>query len=136
MSRDHLDTIRRLVDAEARGDHAAALECLHPELEFIPLRAGTEGAFRGHAGYERFRTDTWDHYERFEPELELLEVGDRVVSWGVVHVRGKGSGVEMEVATGGVFEFRDGKIARWQDFGSKEHALQTARARAADQAFR
>jgi hypothetical protein len=76
------------------------MECLHPELEWVPLRARTEGAFRGHEGYERFRADTWEHYD---------------------------------VATAGVFEFRDDKIVRWQDFGSEERALAEARAREADQ---
>jgi ketosteroid isomerase-like protein len=122
-----VDTVRRFLEAAARDDLPGTLECLHPDLEWVPLRARTEGAFQGHEGYERFRSDTWEHYERFEPEVELIEVGERVVSSGVVHVRGKESGVEMEVATAGVFEFRDGMIVRWHDFGSEELALAEAR---------
>jgi ketosteroid isomerase-like protein len=38
-------------------------------------------------------------------------------------VRGRGSGAEAEVPTGGVFEIRDGRVVRWQDFGSREAAL-------------
>jgi hypothetical protein len=44
----------------------------------------------------------------------------------VIHVRGKSSGLEMEVPSAGVFEFRDGLIVRWQDVGSKEKALAAA----------
>jgi limonene-1,2-epoxide hydrolase len=32
----------------------------------------------------------------------------------------------MDIATGGIFDFRDGKIVRWEDFGSKEQALKAA----------
>jgi hypothetical protein len=49
-----------------------------------------------------------------------------VACWGVIHVRGKSSGLEMEVPSAGVFEFRDGLIVRWQDVGSKEKALAAA----------
>jgi len=38
-------------------------------------------------------------------------------------MRAKGSGIETDIPFGGVFEFRDGKIVRWEDFGSKDRAL-------------
>jgi len=41
-------------------------------------------------------------------------------------LRAKGSGIETDIPVGGVFEFRDGKIVRWEDFGSKEKALDAA----------
>jgi ketosteroid isomerase-like protein len=127
MSQAEIDTLRRFIDAAVRDDLAATLECLHPELELIPLRASTEGTFHGHEGWRRFREDTWALYERFEPEWELHDLGDgRVIGWGVIHVRGKGSGVEMEVSSAGIFEFRDGRILRWEDFVTKERALEMA----------
>ena len=30
------------------------------------------------------------------------------------------------IQTGGLFEFRDGRIVRWEDFGSKSKALEAA----------
>jgi hypothetical protein len=87
---------------------------------------GTEGAFRGHEGFRRFRADTWDHYDTFEPHYDLNEVDGNVLSWGVVHVRGKGSGVEMDVPSAGIFELRDGLIVRWQDLTTKEQVLDAA----------
>jgi hypothetical protein len=44
----------------------------------------------------------------------------------VIHVRARGSGIETDIPTGGIFDFRDGKIVRWEDFGSKEKALRAA----------
>lgn len=126
MSQEQVETVRRFIDAGFRDDIDAMLACLHPEAEMLPLRAGTEGAFLGHDGWRRFRTDTWSHYDKFEPRYELRDLGDGVLGFGVILVRGMGSGVEMEVPSAGIFEFRDELIVRWEDFGSKERALEAA----------
>lgn len=126
MSREQVETVRRFIDAGIRDDLDGMLACLHPEVEMLPLRASTEGAFLGHEGWRRFRADTWSHYEKFEPRYEVADLGDAVVGFGVILVRGMGSGVEMEVPSAGIFEFRDGLIIRWEDFGSKERALAAA----------
>ena len=96
----------------------------HPDVEYLPLRSATEGTYRGIAGVERFNADTKEVFEKFEPHYEFLDLGERVLAWGVIHVRAKGSGIETDIPTGGIFEFRDGKVVRWQDFGSKAKALE------------
>ena len=126
MSQENVETVRRLIDAGQRDDIPAALDCLDPDLEWIPLRAATEGAYQGHRGYEKFVADTRESFEIFEPRFEFRDLGDRVLAWGAIHVRGSGSGVEMDVPVGGIFDFRNGRIARWQDFGSKERAFEVA----------
>jgi ketosteroid isomerase-like protein len=123
--RTNLEVVRWLMDAG--GDSAAALPYLEPDLEWIPLRAKAEGAYRGHEGFERFVADTFDSFEAFEPQQELRDLGDgRVLAWGTIHVIARGSGVEMDVPFGGLFHLRDGKVTRWEDFGSKEKALDAA----------
>jgi ketosteroid isomerase-like protein len=124
MSQENVAVVRRLLDARERDDLPAALACLDPDLEWIPARAPTEGVFRGHAGFEEFLADTDENFESFVPHFELRPVGERVVAWGTISVRGMGSGIEMDIPVGGVFDFRDGKITRWQDFGSKEKAFE------------
>jgi hypothetical protein len=49
-----------------------------------------------------------------------------VLASGAIHVRARGSGVETDIQTGGLFEFRDGRMVRWEDFGSKTKALEAA----------
>jgi ketosteroid isomerase-like protein len=123
--RTNLEIVRWLVDAG--GDSGASLPYLDAELEWVPRRAKTEGAYHGHEGFERFVTDTFDNFEIFEPQFELGDLsGGGVLASGVLHVIAKGSGVEMDVPVGGLFELRDGKVTRWEDFGSKEHALDAA----------
>jgi limonene-1,2-epoxide hydrolase len=92
-------------------------------VEFLPLRAATEGAYRGIAGIERFAADTEEIFEKFEPHYEFLDLGERVLAWGTIRVRARQSGIDTDIPVGGVFEFRDGKIVRWQAFDSKDEAL-------------
>jgi limonene-1,2-epoxide hydrolase len=134
MSRENVEVVRSAIDAFTRRDIEAVLDrgelgsmvnqFYAPDVEFIPLRAATEGAFHGRAGVEKFVADTLENFETFEPHYELRDLGAKVLAWGTIHVRGSGSGVEMDIPTGGVFEVRDGRIVRWEDFGSKEKALE------------
>ena len=141
MVRENLEVVSKLREAMGRlmdspEDLPAALAWIDPEVEWIPQRAATEGAYRGHAGLQRFVEDTRENFEEFEPHFEYREVvGGRVLAWGTIHARGRGSGVEIEVPCGGLFEVRDGKVTRWEDFGSKERALDVAVVRASLDAF-
>ena len=95
-------------------------------MEFLPIRAATEGAYRGLAGIEGFVSDTLEVFDKFEMNLELADLGERVLAWGTIHVRASSSEIETDIESGGLFEFREGKIVRWEDFGSKDLALKAA----------
>jgi ketosteroid isomerase-like protein len=127
----NLELARRVFDDWKLGevDEIEVRSVYHPDVEFLPLRAATEGAYHGIAGLERFITDTEQIFEKFDFHYHLLDLGERVLAWGKIHVRAKGSGIETDIPFGGVFDFRDGKIVRWEDFGSKEKALEAAEPR-------
>lgn len=126
MSRENLKLARRVFETRNKEeiDEMELRSVFHPDVEWLPQRAGTEGAYRGIAGIERFLADTEQIFEKFEVHYELLDLGDRVLAWGKVEVRARGSGIEVDVPMGSVFEYRDGKIVRWEDFGSKQKALE------------
>ena len=124
MSQENVELVRRLQDDWNRGDMTVDPDKFHPDLEFLPRRAATEGAYRGLAGLESFVADTADVFETFEFRCEFADLGERVLAWGHIHVRARGSGIETDIEIGGVFEFRDGKVVRWEDFGSKDKALE------------
>ena len=46
-----------------------------------------------------------------------------MLAWGHIHMRARGSGIETDIPTANILEFRDGKIVRFEDFGSKKKAL-------------
>jgi ketosteroid isomerase-like protein len=126
MSQENVEVVRRGFDEMNRVgiSNVNLLLYFHPDVEYLPLRSATEGAYRGIAGIERFTTDTEEVFEKFEPHYEFLDLGERVLAWGVVHIRARGSGIETDIAGGSVFDFRDGKIVRWEGFGSKEKAVE------------
>ena len=103
MSQENVEVVRRATDAANRRHYGAMLEFYDPEI-----------------------ADTLENFETFELHIELRDLGAQVLAWGTIHLRGRGSGVEMDVPTGGIFEIRQGKIVRWRDFGSKEKATEAA----------
>jgi hypothetical protein len=75
----HVELARRAVDDWNRGEFTVATLRLyyHPDVEWLPHRAETEGAFHGIEGMERFWADTQEVFEKFELHYELLDLGER-----------------------------------------------------------
>ena len=116
------------MDAINRGDLTAVLETVDEETVFEPLRSATEGTFRGPEGMRRFLADTADAFEMFKASYsEIRDLGDgRLVAIGTIRMRGRESGVEGEVQTAAVVEFRNGMLLRYKDYGDARLALQAA----------
>src|SRR5215212_5126767 len=126
MSEQNVEIVRRLQHDWNAGDMIARADRFHPDVEFLPLRAATEGTFRGLSGIDAFVADTVEIFDRFEMNYELADFGERVLAWGSIHVRARASGIETDIESGGWFDFQDGKVVRWEDFGSKSAALEAA----------
>jgi ketosteroid isomerase-like protein len=126
MSDESVELVRRALEEWNRGERSEARvrAFWHPDVEFLPRRSATEGPYRGIEGVERFIADTEETFERFEQHYEVVDLGERVLVSGQIHVRARGSGIETDVPAACVLEFRDGKIVRWEDFGSKDKALE------------
>src|SRR5471032_100875 len=121
MSLENVDLVRRINDRTNRGQMSQMSEVeirsfFHPDVEFLPLRAATEGAYYGIAGIERFIADNETVFEKFEPNWEYLDLDQRVLAWGSIRIRARQSGIDTDIPVGGIVEFRDGKIVRWQAF--------------------
>jgi hypothetical protein len=58
-----------------------------------------------------------------EPE-ELLDLGERLISVTRISGHGSGSGVPVNQFLFQVFTFRRGLVAKQEDFGSREEALE------------
>jgi len=88
MSQENIEIVRRALAASERGDFDAMLELYAPDVEFIPLRAETEGVFHGRDGVQEFIADTLESFETFELHYELRDLGTHVLAWGTIHLRG------------------------------------------------
>jgi ketosteroid isomerase-like protein len=80
--------------------------------------------YHGHDGVrEAFRRwlGTWEDYH--QERGEAIDAGDEVVVPVREHGRGKGSGIEMERHTFGVWTLRDGKAVRIRFYPTRSEAL-------------
>ena len=126
MSQEIVDIFRRGTEALNRGE--LDIEAfVHPDVVFEPLRSLTEGAFVGHEGMRHFIVDTEEMFEVFRVSYtDVRDIGDRVLAIGSIRIRSRLSGVETDVQTAVIAEFRDGLLWRFRDYGDARSALRAA----------
>jgi ketosteroid isomerase-like protein len=112
MPAANVEVVERILDATRRLDVETLLLACDPELEFVSLIGEVEGrSYHGHEGLRRFIADLSEAWDVWQPMAEHFEsAGDVVLAIGQTQLRGKGSGVEIEIGWGQVFRFRDGKV--------------------------
>jgi ketosteroid isomerase-like protein len=129
MSQENVETIRRSFGAFDRRDRSAWLEFRYQDLEVVPVGAWPE------ADVIRGREAAWDFYVEaaaaFEPraygDAEILEAGsDKVLVHQRNKMRGRASGVDVELNYWVVVTFRAGKILREEWFANRAEALEAA----------
>jgi ketosteroid isomerase-like protein len=132
MSRENVEVVRGVFDAEARRDAAAALALYDPDVEFDTSR-GTFGdvvgrkRYHGHEGLRSWFRDWYEAWENVEADLqELIDAGENVISVEITRARGKGSGVQVELTQYGVWTITAGKIVRSVWFTRRAEALEAA----------
>ena len=119
------EVVDRFIAAFEAGDLAAALECMDPDVELLPIRAQLDGSsYRGHDGYTRLLDDfaaDWDDLRLVKERT--YEEGDRILTTGRLQATGKTSGIALDVPLALLYELRDGKVVRLQSFSDPEEAL-------------
>lgn len=127
--------IRRLPDVPAaieRGDREglrrAVAESWHEDCEWFPLITGVEGdsSYRGHDGIVQFSEDLVNAFEVRYDDQEVRLVGSAVVGLMTMHLRGRGSGVEINTELGVVYEIEGELIRRGWAYDSHADALAAA----------
>ena len=124
------ERLRRRLDQPAGRGHGARVGRRRDRLR--ALRAQTEGAFVGVEGMRRFLADTAETFGLFKASYtDLRDAGDeRLVAIGRIRMRGRGSGVEADVLSAAVVQFRNGVIRSYKDYADARRALQEATSRA------
>ena len=124
MSQEHVEIVRKAVEAYARGDLDTALTHADPDIVWNPVEeAATQGHDAIRANLERWETD----FEDFEatPE-EYIDAGDHVLATIHWSGRGRGSGLQVDIRTYNVYALRDGKVIRLDEFTERSEALEAA----------
>ena len=128
MSRENVAIAKRIYEARNRGDVDAVLAECAPDVTWRPHLAtlGTQ-PIRGHdevRAYMASLEEDWQSF-RHEPE-EFFDAGDQVVAFLQTYAKGRGSGVDVEVAVAHVLSFEDGKCLGYISFHDREEALRVA----------
>jgi ketosteroid isomerase-like protein len=128
MPQENVEIVRRSFEAFQGGDYEAAMAALDPGIEYDLTHFPDGQIYLGHDGVrEAFRIwlGTWEDYRQVLDELIDLG-GDEVLAVVREFGRGKGSGIEVERPTAGVWTMRDGKAVRIRFYAGKAEALQAA----------
>jgi uncharacterized protein len=127
MSREDVELVRRMYVAFATQGREAAVEYLHPDIEWLPpADAPTAGTYRG---LDQVRAQLEDWTEQFsgyawEPHDFSSAPGGRVVVVGQQHGTGVVSGADVQEAAVHVWTVRDGRAIRLEMYHSRAAALQ------------
>jgi ketosteroid isomerase-like protein len=108
------DVVRAAFAAYNRGALDEGFRYLDPDVEWrIPEISLEAGVHRGHGQMRRLLESEFEAFSRIEREpVELEERGNRVVGVIVGRMRGRMSGVELEMRARWAFTVRAGLIVR------------------------
>jgi ketosteroid isomerase-like protein len=133
MSEENVELVRRFIETFNGGDLEGAIALVDPppESEFMPGDIGPEPAtvYRGPEGMSRASEMFWGEFDDPQIELhELIDAGEQVIVSATFRGRGKHSGAETSWGPlWGVFTMREGRMIRWQRFGTdRDEALEAA----------
>jgi ketosteroid isomerase-like protein len=117
MSRDHLDTIRRVYEAMTSRDANTMQELFAPD---ITLRQSPElpwgGEYEGIDGAFTFFLKLVEHIDSQVTTESLFAAGDHVVQSGRTRGAVRANGASFDVAEVHVWELRNGKVIGFQAY--------------------
>jgi ketosteroid isomerase-like protein len=126
VSEQNVELSRRLIEAFNARDLETYLAFCDPSIEWHSMFAAVGGAvYHGHEGLRRWHRDlqeTWGEEIRIEPET-FFDVGEHVLMFGVLHGRGRQSGVDVAMPYAAVARWRDGLAVYQKAYVHREDAL-------------
>jgi ketosteroid isomerase-like protein len=119
-----IERIRLGYDAFNRGDFDAAVDLLHPEIEWHRV-AEFEQPLRGRQAVREFMDP--EVFERQQTEiLEIEVIGDFVLVYATFHGAFAGSGIELSQPGHHLWRIRDGQAAEFRYFLDRDEAVKAA----------
>jgi ketosteroid isomerase-like protein len=125
MASENVELARRAFRAFERRDLSSIEEICQPDIEMDWSRRLIDPIVtRGYEGVRAFFEEVSSLFDEaaFEEE-EVLEFEDKVLVVSTGHFRGRASGIEVKARAANIWTIRDGKLARFRFYQSKEDAL-------------
>jgi ketosteroid isomerase-like protein len=131
MSRENVETLRRLFERWGQGITEVPTDLVAPEIElaspFADLRGGP---YRGYDGARDWLRDIREQFETWAYTIgEWHDLGTRVLALGSVQLEGRGSGLPLDQEVGWLARFSaDGRVSHIRVFADHEAAREAAAA--------
>jgi ketosteroid isomerase-like protein len=136
MSRENVELVRRVCEANDRGDLTAVFAAYDPEIEWHVLglasaELGFDPVYVGHDGVRTFWRLWLSAWETTSFEYdEFIDAGEHVVVVQTQRNRGRTSGIELEWNSyAQVWTMQDAKVVRVEFFPTRGEALEAVRLR-------
>ena len=129
MSQENVEMFRRSVDAFNARDVDALIGLITEDFEFAPyLAAAVETtSYRGSEGLRKYRSDADAAWETIELRVDSVrDLGDRLIAFGALRGRGRGSGLDIQTPLTALVDFREGKLSAVRGYQTASEALQAA----------
>jgi ketosteroid isomerase-like protein len=129
MSQENVEIIRRSLEGFNSREFDAAVELWDAECEWIPAMAGAveDNVYRGHVALRRYFDELFESFSEVRvDDVELKDLGNRVLVLYKLSVRGRDSGVAVDQPGGTVYHLRGGKIVHGRSYLSHGEALEAA----------
>jgi ketosteroid isomerase-like protein len=127
MSQENVEIVERAVAAYSRAGEPTD-DLFDPEIEVweSPELPG-ELAGRGYGNLIRANQTLLDSFAEWSIQPEsFFDLGERVLVFVGVRVKGKGSRVPLDGQMACLFTVRDGRVIEWGLFGDRSKALEAA----------
>ena len=136
MSQENVEFLEGLLRGAPEMDKQALLDALpeliaqacDPEIEWVedPRRADRR-VYHGHEGVRESWERWLENFDEYGAELErIVDCGDKVFVVMREEGRGSLSGATISQRNYSVYTFRDGKIARYEEFYEEQDAREAA----------
>jgi ketosteroid isomerase-like protein len=129
VASEQLEALRAVFERWNAGDRTIDMDTVDPRIELhTPMATTRGGPYRGHDGVRQWLADIDDQFEVWELQVdEWRELdGGRILGLGAIHVKGRGSGLELDQPMAWLFAVRDGKVTRYDTFYSHAEGLSAA----------
>ena len=132
MSAENVEIVRRSMEAFASGDLDAFLAAHHPDTEWrTAADEPNPETFYGCDGVRRFAAEINEAWaDRFDDVMEFkdfIDLGDWVVVPWTARLKGRRSGIEVEVSETYAVRVEEGLIVRVNEYRTTDEAIEAAR---------
>ena len=127
MSQENVEVVRRSLEAFKCKEFDAAVESWDAEADWIPAMAGAveDTVYRGRVAMRRYFDELFESFSEVRlDDVELKDLGNRVLALYILRVRGLDSGVAVDQPGGVVYQLRGGKIVHGRSYLSHAEALE------------